>query len=464
MFDNWIDVLLRGSYELGLPELAITRGGERLCAGGGHLSWSGGSRLRVRAVTDGADLTRTILDDFGNNISRVGRLIPRDQFVVLSGWTREGWEVTTPPNLMDGCSMSWQTDRVVWDYEAGGMRICRRTEGSYDHGRSIRAVFSPSPEHWTRGTTTRVENPHFGGTASQLDWVQAETSFGVVAARRRGDDRFEVYIRVDQPPAREGTLALLSAVSVAFGVLVGRRVSVLGYEEIAETSQTRDLSAVDVRPGDRVYQPPFGRHQCDAELEAWLTRAIDYFLTEQGLEVARHLLFCWETAGALILTRQTVFSICLEGLVRLAARREGLPVADPVRRDVQAARDWLDASREGVTTEFANRMSGFLGSVLSAERRTIDVLRDWQSRSILGVSREDVEAWRLIRHPAAHGSMIGREWEFEELDEEVVQLTRLNNLVNRIVLQLAGYRGRYIDYALPGWPLVEFPAADPAEL
>jgi hypothetical protein len=38
---------------------------------------------------------------------------------------------------------------------------------------------------------------------------------------------------------------------------------------------------------------------------------------------------------------------------------------------------------------------------------------------------------------------------------------RMLNLINRIVLHLMGYRGRYVDYAREGWPEVEFPAIQP---
>jgi hypothetical protein len=66
VFDNWIDILQGGSYEVSLPTLTVA--GERIgqLRGSGQISWSSDAGIRFQGVTDGAETLNTLLfDGFG---------------------------------------------------------------------------------------------------------------------------------------------------------------------------------------------------------------------------------------------------------------------------------------------------------------------------------------------------------------------------------------------------------------
>ena len=149
-------------------------------------------------------------------------------------------------------------------------------------------------------------------------------------------------------------------------------------------------------------------------------------------------------------------SICLEGIL-------GIVSQGPPSRSGESAQDrekfenWIKSNPDGVSDRFANRLRGFLGML--GQRRPVDALRDWQEHGILSVAKEDVDAWQNTRNPSAHGKLVGPAPDRDQLQTRMSRYHRLQNLINRIVLHLVGFRGRYVDYAQPGWVETDFPIA-----
>jgi hypothetical protein len=72
---DWIDTLVRGSFEITLPELALMAGESAHCRGRGRVSWHGGSGVQVHAITNGADEQQRRLS---GGFTAPGKLIPRN--------------------------------------------------------------------------------------------------------------------------------------------------------------------------------------------------------------------------------------------------------------------------------------------------------------------------------------------------------------------------------------------------
>ncbi len=149
-------------------------------------------------------------------------------------------------------------------------------------------------------------------------------------------------------------------------------------------------------------------------------------------------------------------------MLRLASRNATPDDGSHTPADREAVKYWLANTKAEFTPRFVKRLRGWLDSL--SHRRTIDVLWDWQRRHLLGVTEEDVKAWDRTRNPGAHGHLIGPAPSRDELQTRLDRFHLVLNLMNRVVLQLMGYRGWYVDYARPGWLEVEFPAAPPEAL
>ena len=94
----------------------------------------------------------------------------------------------------------------------------------------------------------------------------------------------------------------------------------------------------------------------------------------------------------------------------------------------------------------------------------MDVLYDWASRGVLGVTKEDVVAWEITRNPGAHGGLIGPAKDRDKLQERITNYRRISNLINKVTLQRIGYAGMFTDYGQRNWPLIPFPKASAERL
>jgi hypothetical protein len=147
-------------------------------------------------------------------------------------------------------------------------------------------------------------------------------------------------------------------------------------------------------------------------------------------------------------------SICVEGLLRVAAETMGptQPQADP--EDVAAFQNWLSGPPSKLSQPFLSRLNGLLGMFRNLS--VAEIFRDWAGRGVLGVTMQDLKAWSDTRNPSAHGRLGPAESQ-DELQARVSRHDRVKNLLNKIVLQLMGYTGLYIDYSRPGYVAAQFP-------
>jgi hypothetical protein len=453
MDDDWLDTLLGGSLELGLPRMTISQGNTRRFVGHGRVSWRADAPIRVVGVTDGTDhlwaqLGRSPLP---------GRLIPLETYIVATGDTQRGWRAETVAVPMDGTSINSDSPDVEWDFTTRGLTLSRDGE-TWREGRTIRAILGPPPDTWIRATETVVHNELFPNRLSSLDWLVAQTRVGPVAARRRTEDWFEVKAIADNAGASSDVWAIVHAAASAFAFAFGRRVVPRGYEDVTLNVQTRFLAAFRRRTTAAGLLAPIGRNiEARAGLEHLIGRAIDYFLTPVGQRVVHHLSLCWDVADNWFSTRQAVVCIGLEGLLRIASPDPGHGDPGFTAADVEAARAWLRGNAGILSPRFAARLGGLLGTL--SHRRPVDVLRDWAQRGILGVTSADIEAWNETRNAVAHARMVGPAPSRDELQSQTARFDRLQNLMNRIVLQLMGYDGPYVDYSTPGYQVVAFRTA-----
>ncbi len=445
---DWINVLLRGTLEITLPTLSVVQANSPRFHGTGRLVWNRDSGLRILGVTDGAE---ALSNTFGRLAASLGRLIPRDTYVSVTGQTQEGWDASTIPVPLGGYTVSVESPHVLWDLTGDGLTLARSIT------RILRALLGPPPKHWPRMTHTEVHNDFFGGRSSRADWLQATTRLGTLVAQQRSDQWFEIRLIIENESAAGETLEIVHAVVRAFGFVLGRRVWIQGLEDIPTDHETRDLYQYR-EPTKNSLRPPLGDGTAYLDnVEALLGKAVDFFLTKEGQEVAQYLDLCWDSVDNDFRTSVALVSICVESLLRLASKglREKDPGYTPADRD--ALLSWVGSKEGSLMKRFLDRVRGFVNTL--GQRRPIDVLWAWHGEGVLGVTPEDIDAWEKSRHPSAHGAFGGQPPEAAQLQRRLDRFHRVQNLMNRIVLHLIGYRGPYMDYAR--WSEAEFPPARP---
>lgn len=460
MPDDWLAILLAGELEVPLPELAIAAGEIGDLGGQGQLTWRAGSPVRVQATTEGAEAFRQNLGlVLGPALVPAGTVLRADGYAPLTGRTQDGWVVATDPRPLDGYQIhNAPSPHVLWDFTTSG--VCLNRDAGATPSRVIRALLSPPPPVWLRMSERTVSNECFPEHSHTRDWLVAATGFGRVAARRRADPWFEVRLETTIPAPTESAFELMIAVADAFAFLGGRECSVRGYEDVRPDGVTRRLDADAPPPAVNPLCPPLGNGGAAfvTGAERLLGLATDFFLTDIGGQVSDYLALCWDTADNALQTRLSTAGIALEGLLRLVGGlRAGGGVAADVIAGRRAVEGWLAGRPADVTDGFERRLRGFLGSMQDAG--PADIMREWELRGYLGVTREDREAWQRTRHPGAHGHLIDPSEGPDEFQRRMDRYFRVVNTINKVVLQLMGYTGQYHNYGRRGWVAADFPAA-----
>ncbi len=469
MADDWRETLLGATLEIVLPTLSFIRGGSAGFRGSGHITWGMDSGIRVIAHTDGANVLKKDILRAG---AALGHLLPHGKYISASGRTEDGWDVSTHPEWPVGYSIGISSPLVLWDFKTDGLALTRETIPR-EHPRLVRALLGPSPKEWPRMTHTEIHNDGETSSASHRDCLLVDFSFGSLYARQRTDRWYEVQVEITGTSPRSEALEIIVAVAHAFGFVLGRRQFLLGFEDFVPGRETRRLFVADREPTNGSIATPLGTSSAYlAEVENLLGRAIDFFLTKQGERVAKHLWLCWDAADNAFPTRLAVASICLEGLISLVQHQSetnkgnevGGDSSDSMEADLKALKELLKTAEDAktLTPEFIKRLRGAVAAFRRG--RPSDVLWDWQRKGLLGVTTEDIDAWKKTRHPAAHGALVAPPEDKQQLQDLISRFYREVNLINRVVLQLMGYRGLYVDYGSPGWQEKEFPAALPVSL
>jgi len=454
MFDDWIDVLLSGSLEIKLPQIAATSGSTPPMQGSGTISWDADSGIRIQAVTDGA---RGLDSLFSGVVPMPGTLIPHSEYLTFSGQTQHGWDVSTCPTNRDGIHLNSASPEVVWDLQTHGLTLEHKT--SDEAKRRIRILMGPLPQGgWTRFSDIEDNNPFFGGKSGSRDWLYSRGEFGEVAARRRSDEWFEVVVLPADDKALGEAHVIITAVARAFGFILGRRSAIRGHEEINGGKTTRVLDTRQRVSTTNTILPPLGwQSTYMGNVEPLLGPTIDFFLTELGEKVASYLYVCWDAADNAHATQLAISSICVEGLLKLAAKMMGPAEPDDCDADLAALGAWIATKPAGFSPQFLARLVGMRPTFSSLSPK--DIFRDWIRRGVLGVTVDDMKAWSETRNPSAHGKLSTTVDSQPKLQDRVTRHARVQSVLNRIILKLIGYTGEYIDYSRPG----HFPAVFPSE-
>lgn len=130
---------------------------------------------------------------------------------------------------------------------------------------------------------------------------------------------------------------------------------------------------------------------------------------------------------------------------------KSLGAPDEVNKDrIQSLIEYVKkAPHDTGLTERVGQIMGGMKSSSASDR--LHVLA-----SVGVISKEDIKAWKSIRHAAAHG---GLEVDPSELQSLLERVYRLVAMVYKLAFFRIGYEGAYIDFSIRGWPRAKFDAA-----
>jgi hypothetical protein len=280
--------------------------------------------------------------------------------------------------------------------------------------------------------------------------LEAESQFGTVcsSARPNGLARVTVEYADHCDPVK-----LVNAISVALSFLAGRIVYVDAYEIHGQEGVVRALLPRTRPKTEKMsFFPPLGSMPfCLVEFyEPLLARAVDFFYEASDNSVATYLNACLASCDAPFSAHALIACTCLEGLAKRLAKQLGLTVAitDQQKEQVTAF-----LRGQNFENDLIGRFSGFMGKL--NEKSGANAISEWAATGFLGFNDADKKAWRTLRNQTAHGNLQLFGTDFDSNQEMVGSRDRVHNMINRLVLHVMGFTGRYFDYAT--WKPSSFP-------
>lgn len=463
MFQDWLDILLSGSYEEALPTLTLASEATGETTGSGRLIWRDRDDLRIQAVTRRVEKPPEKKDDSGEILP--GDLIPHSTYLTAFGRTKHQWIVSTNPRSLDGLTTAGSD--LIWDFPVAGVCLSNETGSSKHH--YLRFLLSPCLETWTRYSHTTVTNglPEEPRTSSSLNWLRCFPSFGTVSATRQNEDWFEVFVEFKENTPEHDPYEIVGAISRGFSFFLGRQCISRGYEYVAPGKHIRRLDVRQVEAKHGTLRQPLGwQMTLLGNIEPALGPTVDFFLTERGQRVAQYLFLCWDTVDNAFATQQAIACICIEGMLRVAAEVWGPKEEDAKKNEsVQKLIAWLDTKPNPIELpdDFVKRVKGMVDGMLNNKLSAKDIQRDWTSRDLLGNTKREFKAWNDTRHPLAHGTVPPASEAQKDLQVRVSHHASIVNLLNKMVLGLIGYEGDYVDHSQRGYPPAPFPKPSEAK-
>lgn len=219
-------------------------------------------------------------------------------------------------------------------------------------------------------------------------------------------------------------------------------------------SEDKQNITVRVSSGDVLksrFQPPIKFHRANGSqsiselFSMYLFHIIGYKanvwhpLSEEITAVRR-------SAGGSLEDQSLMLGVAIESILNL----EFPCLADPsedFQVGVSRLRKYIDDWEGDITLK--RRVTGSLAAMLQA--RALDKLKALSETG--SIKDYQVEDWRRIRNPAAHGY---RSQELSIQDKfDLIQ--RVTVLFYHLIFTAIGYKGKYTDYGVHGWPEKDYP-------
>lgn len=138
----------------------------------------------------------------------------------------------------------------------------------------------------------------------------------------------------------------------------------------------------------------------------------------------------------------------VEGIAQIAFGHLAKPPA-ALRSDVEAVRAHLRrwdgfAAKTASSETLRKRLDGLLGTILRPNVN--EIFSKLLSDDLVDVRQ--IEAWKELRHPRAHGKLT----EPGEIEQQIYRADSVTTLMYRLIFTFVGYSGPFVDFGIRGWP------------
>lgn len=145
--------------------------------------------------------------------------------------------------------------------------------------------------------------------------------------------------------------------------------------------------------------------------------------------------------------KMLTLGIAVEGVLR-EAFPDLAKLPEQESKELEKARQVIDKS--SLKKECKERIKGAICSW--TERSATDRLCSLVESGV--IERNEVDAWKDIRHPSAHATLL----DLRDLQKFTDLCHTVTVLFYKLIFHAIGYKGKYTNYSTHGWPLKDYPA------
>ena len=200
-------------------------------------------------------------------------------------------------------------------------------------------------------------------------------------------------------------------------------------------------------------EPPLGASQFTGREDVWRLCAnyLEYIVPFQNRRwhpISEHIYGVIEASKGSLDAKALNLGVAVEGVAmfafeHLACASASLKAEFPDL--LKHVSSWEGFRRDdSEASSLLRRVNGLLGALLRPSVNEIFKILLAQG----SISKDEVVAWKQLRHPRAHGKLS----DSAELEGSLWAAGKVTVLLYKLIFTAVGYSGPYIDYGAKGWP------------
>ena len=295
-----------------------------------------------------------------------------------------------------------------------------------------------------------------GLTSKQLsrDYIEFEAANSRfhIAKTKEG---FQVDVASDIPFPPDFEMRIIEALRFVTAYPLNWRIIVtrIAGQEVRRLSSEQKVTRATA------LQRPLSCDRYDAFTDFWglfskyLEYVINNSMNDEWNKCSVHLNQALEASANAADAWAVALCIAVEGCASLVNWTE-TPMAKTARKALgRHVREHLK-NTDSQGTDFEKRATGLIGMLANPrlQDRLSPLLADgW-------VNVEHIEAWKQLRHPGAHGTVLQFSGSDDnQFDAFLLKIHKVTMLMYHLCFYLIGYKGLQTNYGVPGWPTEPYP-------
>jgi hypothetical protein len=419
----------------------------RILHGNGSLFFNKTKGIEARFISGSVSPPDSRLKEFFADISiRSGQLIPDSHYFSLCAIDAFGQEWTCP-------SVSVKFDNfdecTVVNLTCGWLKQVSYNECSQD---SVHMMFLENLNFPLNVLEKRtIERGDKKSTNITYTVSESTLSSGIQLRYGKAQNETEWYELIAKcPPLTKlplnyelrliETIRFISATAISYSVCE----TILNGTKTLELSATRPLST-------GIFPPPlptrrditedfYNLFDCYIQYVSSVTSSEEFSTLTTKIGGLHQLKDVSLDAVALLV------SVAIEGITQHEFKSIGHP-SESIICDLEKIITSINSL--DIDDSVRNRSLGSLSGIKSS--RVDDKLKILKNKS--AITQEEITAWKSLRNSAAHGALHISE---ERLQKSLDQIYCAATLIYKLIFIAIGYRGTFLNYSIPGWPLESF--------